>query len=312
MEDKNTNNDPSTELESTKDKKSNRIFLVLTILLFGFCGFMIWQYMEQQKKIETLMTEKSEVSTERDNLQIELEEMLEQYNAMETDNEELKAELEAEKAKIEDLLKKVKNKDWTIYKLKKETNTLRKIMQGYVHTIDSLNLLNVELREENTEVKKELNNEKAKVEEINKVNEALTNKVNIAARLKIINLRSFGVKVKSNNTGKETEKASRVDKIRTIFTVLENKVTEPGKKPVYLRILSPDGKVLTQGSDESYKFTFNGVEGYYSVKKVIDYQNQTMEVTMDWIKNEDFTPGEYIIEVYADGADIGKTKLVLK
>ena len=41
--------------------------------------------------------------------------------------------------KVEKLDKKSK-KDWRqIYKLKKEAETLRGIMKGYIHTIDSLN-----------------------------------------------------------------------------------------------------------------------------------------------------------------------------
>jgi len=281
-------------------------------LLFGFCGFLIWQNME----LKQVITEKEiiyvDVSTERDNVKAELEEMLAQYNALETTNGEIKAELEAEKAKIEELLKNIKNKDWTIHKLKKETETLRTIMKGFVVQIDSLNTVNKELRAEKEVVQGELKSERNKTESLTKEKENLTNKVTIASYLKTVGLKTYGVRVKGDNTGKENDKAKRIDKIRTEFTVLKNEITPPGDKWIYVRILTPDGKVLSEKTDDSNKFDFNGVKGLYTSKKQINYQNQEIQVTIDWKKIEEFPIGEYNVEVYADGVDIGKTKFTLK
>ena len=72
------------------------------------------------------------------------------YDTLQTENTVLMAEMAAQKSQIEDLLKKVKDKDWSVSKLKKETNTLREIMKGYVVTIDSLNQLNQALMAENS------------------------------------------------------------------------------------------------------------------------------------------------------------------
>ena len=60
------------------------------------------------------------------------------------------------------------------------------------------------------------------------------------------------------------------------------------------------------------RFDFNGVRGLYSSKKEIDYKNEDMQVTIDWVKIDEFPVGEYNVEVYADGVDIGKTKFTLK
>ncbi|HRN42572.1 MAG TPA: hypothetical protein PK649_10945 [Vicingus sp.] len=290
----------------------NKILVGLVVLLFGFCGFLIWQNMQ----LKQVITEKEivyvDVSTERDNVKAELEEMLAQYNALETTNGEIKAELEAEKAKIEELLKNIKNKDWTIHKLKKETETLRTIMKGFVVQIDSLNTVNKELRAEKEVVQGELKSERNKTESLTKEKENLTNKVTIASYLKTVGLKTYGVRVKGDNTGKENDKAKRIDKIRTEFTVLKNEITPPGDKWIYVRILTPDGKVLSEKTDDSNKFDFNGVKGLYTSKKQINYQNQEIQVTIDWKKIEEFPIGEYNVEVYADGVDIGKTKFTLK
>ncbi len=310
MESKETNK--AVIQDKPTGNKNNKFMMVIIILLLGFCGYLIWQNLELKKAIDKGEVAYTEVSTERDQVQAELEEMLKKYEDLETDNQELSAELAAEKAKIEELIKKAKGKDWSIYQLKKETETLRKIMKGYVVQIDSLNQLNNKLTDENKIVKNQLSNEQKKAQELTEKNEDLNTLVTVASHLKTLNLTAYGVKVKNDNTGKEMDRAKKVDKIRTSFTVQKNTITKPGKKWIYVRILTPDGRVLSEKTDDSNKFDFNGVRGLYSSKKEIDYKNEDMQVTIDWIKIDDFPVGEYNVEVYADGVDIGKTKFTLK
>jgi peptidoglycan hydrolase CwlO-like protein len=306
------NTTSNSNIDLKNKNKTNKIMMVLIVLLFGFCGFLIWQNIQLKNVVAEKEIVYVEVSAERDNVKAELEDMLAQYNALKTNNGEIKAELEVEKAKIEELLKNIKGKDWSINKLKKETESLRKIMKGFVVQIDSLNTLNKELRAEKEVVQGELKTEKNRTQNLTKENEGLTSKVTIASYLKTTGMKSYGVKVKSDNTGKELDRAKKIDKIRTEFSVLKNEITPPGEKWIYVRILSPDGKVLSEKTDDSNKFDFNGVKGLYSAKKLINYQNQEMSVTIDWKKIDEFPLGEYNVEVYADGVDIGKTKFTLK
>jgi len=309
--DKEIQNTNSTKNEQSGNK-TNKLLIIVIVLLLGFCGYLIWQNLELQKNLENKQIEYVDLSTEKDRVKAELEDMLAQYETLETTNETIRAELEGEKAKIEELLKKMKGKDWSIYKLKKETETLRTIMKGYIVQIDSLNTVNKELRAENQVVRDELSSEKSKTENLSKENQGLSNKVTIASYLKTTSLKSYGVKVRSNNTGKENDRAKKIDKIRTSFTIQKNEITPPGNKWIYIRILTPDGKVLSEKSDDSNKFDFNGIRGLYSVKKQINYKNQPVQLTMDWKKINEFPVGEYNVEIYADGVDIGKTKFSLK
>jgi len=295
-----------------KGTKSNKLLIIITVLLFCFCGYLIWQNLELQELLESGEIAITEVSTERNQVKKDLEDMLAQYNDMVSNNEGLSVELEAERTKIEALLKQAKGKNWTIHKLRKETETLRTIMKGYIVQIDSLNQINGRLTEENKVVRTELSNEKTITKNLIEKNEGLSDLVTVASYLKTTGLKSFGVKIKSNNTGKETDRAKKVDIIRTYFTVLKNSIAISGKKWIYVRILTPDGKVLSEKTDDSNKFDFNGVRGLYSSKKQIDYGNKQQTLTIDWKKAEDFPVGEYNVEIYADGVDIGKTKFSLK
>jgi len=295
-----------------KGAQLNKALIVLVILLLSFIGYLFWQNLELKKDIEAGETAHSEVSDERNRVTSELEEMLAQYKELEANSEELNEELAAEKEKIELLLKQAKGKNWTIHKLRKETETLRTIMKGYVVQIDSLNQANGRLRNQNEVVRTELSSERSRTKNLSEKNENLKGIVSIASHLKTAELKAYGVKIKSNNTGKESDRVKRVGKIRTSFTIQRNDITVSGKKWIYVRILTPDGKVLSEKTDDSNKFDFNGVRGLYSSKKQIDYNNQEQSLTIDWVKINDLPIGEYNVEVYADGVDIGKTKFSLK
>ncbi len=304
--------------ESVKDNKNNKInnFLIfLVIVLALLCAILLWQYFELRNQNSTKGSEIEVLNDERTEMQAELEEMLDEMDGMETDNDSMKAELTNRKNEIEDLLNKVKDKDYAVYKLRKETKTLRTIMKGYVVTIDSLNTLNVGLRQENTEVKTYLTKERQNNQVLVEKNEGLNSKVAAASRLRARNIQAYGVKVKRDMTGKETDRASKSDKIRACFDIDENKITSTGKMNLYLRIIAPDGKILSKGQSDEYRFEFEGQKGVYSDKQSVNYKNEAMKVCLDFAlegENETFLSGIYNLTIYAEDYEIGTAKLDLK
>jgi chromosome segregation ATPase len=57
----------------------------------------------------------------------------------------MQAKIDEQENELAVLLKKVKNKDYDISKLRAEAETLRGIMKNYIHQIDSLNQINKQL-----------------------------------------------------------------------------------------------------------------------------------------------------------------------
>ncbi len=45
----------SLDLPENKGSKTNKLLVIVTILLFGFCGYLIWQNLELQKLLEDLI-----------------------------------------------------------------------------------------------------------------------------------------------------------------------------------------------------------------------------------------------------------------
>ena len=303
--------------QGQKKSNVNKILIIIIALLTVFCGVLVWQYIELNKAVKVEVAEKMEVTEEKDALSMELENMLKEYENLESNNETLQSEMDEQKARIELLLKEVeKHKGNTamMVKYRKETETLRKIMHNYVITIDSLNTVNQTLRKENHEVKSELDVQHTKYQELNKEKSSLAQKVENASILAVIEGYATGILSKSNAKEGETNRAKKSEKIKVCFTLGENKIAPKGKRDVYVRILSPEGKVLAEGADDNYMFTFDGVKGLYSAKRSVEYQNEvTTGCAYFTVKNGEKLPvGKYIADIYADKAKIGSLNFDLK
>ena len=308
-----TEKTPNQQADSAN--KINKVLVALVILLSLAFGITLWQFFDLRKTAAQKGSEIEIMADERGELQNELEQMLNELDTMETANDSMKVELSNRKNEIEGLLAKVKDKDFAIYKLRKETKTLRTIMQGYVVVIDSINTLNVGLRNENAEVRSTLKEERSKAKELQQKNDNLSSKVALASRLDVSEIRVFGVNVKRDMTGKETDRARRTDKIRVCFKLNENKVAKAGKKPLYLRIIAPDGNVLTAENVDDSRFEYSGGKGYYSGMKEVDYNQSEQELCLDWEKpnSEDVVlPGTYQLYLYAEDYEMAAVSYDLK
>lgn len=306
--------------EKSSNKKLHAIYLIIIFLMGGLCIWLVTQVRGLKVIVSEHTTTINQVIQERDDVKSDLEDLKAQYEALETTDAALTAELDAKKAYIDSLLveaDKHKGDAAIIAKLKKETQTLRRIMQGYIVTIDSLNTLNNTLRAEKQEVLTQLDQEKEKVSSVTKEKEGLQGRIDIAAQLSTLNIRATGVNV-SRGGKKETEtnKASKADKIKVSFDIADNDLTKSGSHVVYLRVMTPDGRELTKSEDPDHKFTWGGGNvGFFASKKTIDYQNQPMSVLMYCEKSNpdnEFLPGTYRIEIVCDNAIIGETSFTLQ
>ena len=309
-------NKPQVNSEAPKNN-INKILILIISLLTIISGVLLWQFVEQRKALEKEILEKEDVTEEKDALSQELETMLNEYENLQSDNYTLQGEIDNQKEKIEELLKDLKKFKGTyamMEKYRKETVTLRTIMQGYVRTIDSLNTVNANLNKENQEVRGELGKQKSKYEQLNKEKEGLTQKVAQAAKLEVVDVEANGVFYRFNGKESSTNRLKKAEKIKTCFTLPENKIAEPGKKDIFVRITSPDGKVLAEGFDDNFMFKFEGVRGLFTNKRTVEYQNQMMTVCAFYTPKEGevLPEGKYKVEIYADEFKIGDSSFELK
>jgi len=106
----------------------------------------IFLYLKYKNEVSQTTAQTEIIKTvyvERDNIKNDLVKLKDEYASLQTNDAKLQAEIDEKRTQIEKLLKeaeKHKNDAYYISKLKKETETLREIMKGYVRTIDSLNV----------------------------------------------------------------------------------------------------------------------------------------------------------------------------
>jgi hypothetical protein len=301
------------------NRKLHAVYLTIIILLAGLCGFMTLQY----KNLKTIVSTKDiyveQVVKAKEDVKGDLMELKDQYAQLQSNDATLNAELNAKRAEIDSLLiqaEKHKGDSYIISKLKKETNTLREIMKGYIVTIDSLNQLNGKLVADKQKVLGQLDEEKTHSQQIQDEKDKLNQRIDRAAVLSTLNVKSTGIKLsRGGKKDTETLKASKVDKIRVTFDIGDNDLTIPGAHDIYIRVITPDAQEMTQERSPANQFSFGGTSAYFAAKKTIDYQNQPMSVLVLVPKPKDsdqLAPGKYIIELYSDKVMIGTTTLTLE
>jgi len=301
-------------LNSPKEEKNreNRLLIIVIFILAILLLLLGWQFWKQKQsnivQVQTITVKADSVESDLINLQA-------QYATLKTSDSKIQAELNSKKDTITMLLQQaLKHKDdqYIIARLKKETETLRKIMVSYVHSIDSLNTLNQKLTVERNQAVESLKVQKGISGELEKKNNQLQSTVKAGALLVASNITALGVHYRFGKKEVETDKAKKVEKIKVQFTVIANRIAKSGSKDIYVRILTPDGKELSKSADESSIFSFEGTKGYYDALQSVDYTNQDMSLVIYCESTSGFIPGNYIIKMYCDGAEMGETTLALK
>jgi hypothetical protein len=292
--------------------RENRLLIIIIFILAILLLLLGWQYWKQK---QTTIIVQQVAAAKTDSVTSNLINLQADFAKLKTSDQGLQAQLNSKKDTITYLLQqaeKYKNDPYIIAKLKKETETLRKIMQNYVVTIDSLNTLNQKLTVERNQAQDSLKVEKNKSVKLNQEKGQLQDLVHTGSMLSATNITAEGVHYRFGKKELTTEKAKKAEKIKVSFTVTANRIAKAGNKNIFIRVLTPDGKELSKTGDDNSIFSFEGSKGYYDALQSIDYTNQDISEVMYCESATGFVAGKYIIKLYADGGEMGETTLELK
>jgi len=92
----------------------------------------------------------------------------------------------------------------------------------------------------------------------------------------------------------------------------KNLTAKRGAKNIYVRIQRPDQLLLTKSDNDLFKF--EGLKIPYSAVREVEYEGMELPVSIYW-DNTGESPliqGQYTIDVFADGNNIGTTGLEVK
>jgi len=305
-------NEQAPTAASGHRKNGKWMIAILAILILAVIGLLIWIF-SIKSDISVLKEEKE---AQRVELQAELDSLMYEHDLIKTEYGTLSDSLYLKDSIIQanaTEIRKLLDTQWEYYKVKRKLELLQKVSQGYVRQMDSLYTVNQALTEENIEIRQDLQEVRKENELITRDKEVLSEKVVKASVLQVYNMSATGIRGTSKE--KETDKASRVDKIKVCFTIGENKIVEPGTKELYVRIARPDKLILTKDRSDTYTFMYNGEKIQYSIKKLIDYQNLSMNMCLYWEKSypeKDIMKGAYHVEIFLGDEVIGHTQFMLK
>lgn len=302
--------------EKENSRKRGALILwsvIILLLISNILTIWLWKTTKNEVITERIVTE--QVLVERDNVKSDLLLLQKDYEGIKAKDAAMQLEIDANKARIAELIKeaeKHRGDAYVIAQLRKETETLRAIMKGFVRTIDSLNTLNLNLVAEKKTVLKQLGVEKEKQTTLIKEKDELKSAIAKGSILSCFNVSAKAVTYKRGGKKEsETTKARKAQKIKVSFSLGENKIARPGEKTVYIRIMTPDGKEMAKNYDDNYKFTFNKSTGYYAGKETLNYANVEISGVTYCEGMDELIPGNYLIEITCDGVVIGNTSLKL-
>lgn len=308
--DNQTESEGRSQLYNDRRNKLTVVIVILILLMAN--GFFLWQFFTKKQENLVLVQEKMTLISQKDSLTREFENVKADLGALQTEFSGLQSqlterdlEIEKQKGKIEQLLRQ----NAGIGALKAEINKLKDLKTQYEGKISELEKQNAELINQNQTLNSNLAVEVSKNENLNKENQGLSQKVAVGSILKADDIIAMGVRFKSSGKEVIEYKAKSVQKIKTCFTILENRVVDKGLIEVFLRILGPDKSLMTTSSGT---FLFNAQQLPYSQKQEINYDNKNYDQCVYWEKGSLFAKGSYTVEIYARENKIGESTFILK
>jgi FtsZ-binding cell division protein ZapB len=291
--------------QNPSDPRKNALVIILAVLLVAVVVMFFMQRSEHAQVTAQMKQEKAAIESELNN-------MVMGYDSLKRKNSNLNIQFEGAQNKVKELLTEIESVKKTsfqqITKYRDEMTTLRKIMRDYIVQIDSLNQKNQRLMAENSNVKQEVTEVKTQNQNLEQEKKKLEQTVTLAATLEAVNIKALGV----NKKGKEQTKASKIENIKVDFILAKNLTAKRGPKNIYLRIQRPDQLLLTKSDKDLFKF--EGLNIPFSAVREVEYEGIDLPVSIYWDNTGQaaLINGQYTIDLFADGTNIGTTSLEIK
>ena len=163
------------------EKNLKTIIIILSVVAALLIGALAWVWIDRGGMIKELNLEKEDLTQQTILLRS-------QYDSLSTTNDTLNLRLMEEREKIDLLIERINKTEATnrtrIREYEKELGTLRSIMRSYIHQIDSLNTLNLSLRQDASQAREEASRATQQYEELRTTTDEYARQVEIGAQVK--------------------------------------------------------------------------------------------------------------------------------
>ena len=287
-------------MEEQSLKKVMYALIAVAVLLAGTLAY-IWY--EKSSLVKDLTLEKEELTEQMIALQND-------YATLSSDYDEINLQLDSSRLEVQMLIEKITKTEATnrskIRQYERELGTLRSIMKSYIVQIDSLNTLNKKLTADAAAARREAAESKKRQQELSKEVESLSGQVAAGSVIK-----ARGIRIEAYNASdKVTDRSSRVVRLLTTLSLVENDLAPKGPVRVYIRVKGPDGILLT--NDTQRTFEVNGEPMICSASREVDYQGKEVEMSIYLNDITGYIKGIYTVEAYTTQSLLGSAELMLR
>ncbi len=307
-------NTPEQPSEPKRDYQ--KIFIAVIALLVIAIVFLLVRNSKLSNKLEVAQTDYAISDSSRRAVESDYQAALVRLDELVSKNAQMDSLLSNRNSEIAKLRKQIdaiiSDKNATAEQLGKAKRLIAKLngkVQTYEERIASLESDNSRLGKENELLQDERD---ATVAD----NIGLQQQVRLGSVLHASNIRMVPINLKrGGKKQKETERAKKVDVLRIMFDIDENRIIETGLQEIFLRITGPQGKILSNAAYGSgVTTTYDDQPLNYTLSKQIEIAQNTEEndLIVDWNQDSDYARGTYKIELYHNGYQIGSGKVTLK
>ena len=287
-------------MEEQNLKKVMYALIAVAVLLAGKLAYIWYQ---KSSLVKDLTVEKNELTEQMIALQND-------YATLSSDYDDINLQLDSSRLEVQMLIEKITQTEATnrskIRQYEKELGTLRSIMRNYIVQIDSLNTLNKQLTADAAAARREAAESRRKQQELSKEVENLSGQVAAGSVIK-----ARGIMIEAYNASdKVTDRSSRVVRLLTTLSLVENDLAPKGPVRVYIRVKGPDGILLTNDSQRT--FEVNGEPMICSASREVDYQGKEVELSIYLNDITGYVKGIYTVEAYTEQTRLGSAELMLR
>lgn len=292
-------------MNSNKSKNAVLIVLLFAVLFITLYNFKVSSEMNELKSV---------FKQEKADLKNALDEMIKDYTDVVVRKKSLSKRLRIEVQKMKDLRDSVAKLEGSNYNLirryRSKIASLERENRRLFIKIDSLNNANEALVQENVITNEILSQKETINNNLTEKNKKLEAKVAIASKIDISPVQVVAMKERSSGKLTTTSRSSRTDAFKVNFDLLENPITESGKKMVYIQIIDEKKNVITPKGKTSLK---NGAKILYSDSLMVNYDNRRMSlVSLVLVNRDDILKGKYTISAFVDGVYSGNSVVSLR
>ena len=318
----NTSNDLFSSEENVKqmprkNNGKNAAIGVLAACLVGFGGYVTYDKSQTTETIQQKETQIVKVTDEKSNIQKSFDVSLARLDSAATVNTNLNKELTAKQTDIAKVKKEIRSilnkKNATVSELARAKTLIASLndkISSYEQDIAKLTQENGTLTAEKTVLTQEKEKVTQNLAATTTVKDSLVKEVDVASTLNAFNIVVTPLNVKSNGKEKVSTTAKRVNKFLVNFDV-SNRIAESGSTDVYVVVIGPDGKPLSNGTG-MFTTREDGDKNYTAKLPVEIETTKKKNVEFAFVPGTVFQQGTYKIMIYQNGFLIGEGVQELK